>query len=115
MLKHTNIQIAFKTTNTVQYLTLPTTHQNTTVQEKSAIYKLTCNTCKLTYIGQTSRSLQQRYKEHIRYIKHPQHTIYKLTCNTCKLTYILQTTIITCISVIPHLRSTFQLQVFMEI
>ena len=34
------------------------------------MYKLTCNTCKLTYIGQTSRSLQQRYKEHIRYIKH---------------------------------------------
>ena len=33
------------------------------------IYKVTCNTCKLSYVGQTSRNLQQRYQEHIRYIK----------------------------------------------
>ena len=35
----------------------------------SQTYKLPCNTCKLSYIGQTSRSLQQRYKEHTPYIK----------------------------------------------
>jgi len=34
----------------------------------SGIYKITCNTCKLAYIGQTSRNLKQRYQEHIRYI-----------------------------------------------
>ena len=35
---------------------------------KSGIYKLTCNTCKMSYIGQTSRNLNQKYREHIRYI-----------------------------------------------
>ena len=59
-----------QTTNTIQQLTQYTSHQNTTEQEKSGIYKLTCNTCKLSYIGQTNCSLQQRYKEHIRYIKY---------------------------------------------
>jgi hypothetical protein len=33
----------------------------------SVIYKLTCNTCKMSYIGQTSRNLNHRYREHIRY------------------------------------------------
>ncbi len=70
LFKHTNIQISFKTTNTVQHLTQPSTHQKPPVQEKIGIYKLTCNTSELTYIGQTSRSLQQKYNEHIRYIKH---------------------------------------------
>jgi hypothetical protein len=36
----------------------------------SGIYKLTCNTCQMSYIGQTNRSLKQRYQEHIRYIRH---------------------------------------------
>ena len=38
-------------------------------KKKCGVYKLTCNTCKLSYIGQTSRRLQQRYKEHTRYMK----------------------------------------------
>ena len=33
------------------------------------IHKLTCNTCNLSYVGQTSRSLNICYKEHIRYIR----------------------------------------------
>ena len=70
LFKHINIQIAFKTTNTIQQLTHYPFHQNSAEQEKSGIYKLTCNTCKLSYIGQTSRSLQRKYNEHIRYIKH---------------------------------------------
>ena len=36
---------------------------------KSGIYKLTCNTCKMSYIGQTSRNLNQKYREHIHYIR----------------------------------------------
>jgi len=32
---------------------------------KSEVHKLTCNTCKLAYIGQTSINLKQRYQEHI--------------------------------------------------
>ena len=35
----------------------------------SGIYRLTCNTRKMSYIGQTSRNLNQRYREHIRYIR----------------------------------------------
>ena len=37
----------------------------------SGIYKLTCNTCKMMtfYIGQTSRNLKQRYREHKGYIR----------------------------------------------
>jgi hypothetical protein len=35
----------------------------------SGIYKLTCNTLKRSYIGQTSRNLNHRYREHIYYIR----------------------------------------------
>jgi ribosomal protein S17E len=35
----------------------------------SGLHKLTCNTCKMSYIGQTGRKLTQRYREHIRYIR----------------------------------------------
>ena len=70
LFKHTNIQIAVKTINTIQQLTQYTSHQNTAEYEKPGIYKLTCNTCNLSYIGQTHRSLQPRYKEHTRYIQY---------------------------------------------
>ena len=30
---------------------------------------LTCKTCNLSYVGQTSRNLRTRFQEHIRYIK----------------------------------------------
>jgi len=33
------------------------------------LHVLHCNTCKMSYIGQTSRDLNQRYQEHIRYIR----------------------------------------------
>ena len=36
----------------------------------SGVYKLTSNACKMPFIGQRSRSLKQRYQEHIRYIRH---------------------------------------------
>ena len=59
LFKHTNLQIAFKITNTIWQLTQHTSHQNATEEEKSGIYKLTCNTYKLSYIGQTNCSFQQ--------------------------------------------------------
>jgi phosphoribulokinase len=61
---------SFKSTNTLQQLTKPKLARNTQEQEKSGIYKLTCNTYQMIYIGQASRSLKQRYQEHIRYIRH---------------------------------------------
>jgi len=65
----TNVEISFMYTNTLQQLTKQTTVDNTPEQDKSGIYKLICNTCKMSYIGQTRRSLKQRYQEHIRDIQ----------------------------------------------
>ena len=40
------------------------------MHNKWGIYQLTCNTCNLSYVGQTSRSLNIRFQEHIRYIRY---------------------------------------------
>ena len=64
LFKPTNLRITYKTANTIQHLLQYTPHQHKTEHERSGIYRLTCNTCNLRYIGQTNRNLQQRYKEH---------------------------------------------------
>ena len=70
---------SFKSTNTLQQLTKPKLARNTQEQEKSGIYKPTCNTCQISYTGKTSRYLKQRYQEHIRYIRHNEpQSAYKL-------------------------------------
>jgi hypothetical protein len=55
--KQTNINIAFKNTNTILQLTEPKNHNTTQDYDKSGIYKLACKTCNKAYIGQTSRNL----------------------------------------------------------
>ena len=70
LFKHTNIGISFKSTNTIQQLTKSKLPSNSQEYDKSGIYKLTCNTCQISYNGQTSSSLKQRYQEQIRYIRH---------------------------------------------
>jgi len=70
LFKHTNVGISFRNTNTLQQLTKPKTDNKVLEQDKSGIYELTCNKCHMSYTGQTSRSLKQRYQEHIRYMKH---------------------------------------------
>jgi hypothetical protein len=40
-----------------------------TPYDQSGIYAISCITCNKKYVGQTSRSLSIRYKEHARYIK----------------------------------------------
>jgi hypothetical protein len=69
LFKNTDIKIAFKTTNSLRQFTKPITHTPTPPQECSGIYGLTCNTCQMTYVGQTNRNLNIHYKEHIRYIR----------------------------------------------
>jgi predicted GIY-YIG superfamily endonuclease len=69
LFKHTDTGIAFRSNNTVQQLTKQKPQNHTQEHNNSGVYKLTCNTCKLAYIGQTSRNLKQRYHEHIRYIR----------------------------------------------
>jgi len=46
------------------------TNNKTPEHGKSGIYTLSCNTCHRSYIGQTSRSLKQRFQERTRNIKH---------------------------------------------
>jgi len=67
LFKDTNIKIAFRTTNTIQQQ-LSTRKSNQT--NPSDIYKIQCNNCNKTYIGQTGGSISTRFKEHIRYIKY---------------------------------------------
>jgi hypothetical protein len=70
--KHTNVNIAYRDTNTIAQQIKMRGPNNNNDQNKSGIYKLTCGTCKRAYIGQTSRTLAIRYKEHIRYIRNNQ-------------------------------------------
>jgi len=69
LLKNTNIGIAFKTTTTLHHLITPITPTRLQEHEKSGIYKITCKTCHNAYVGQASRNLKSRFREHIRYIK----------------------------------------------
>ena len=38
---------------------------------KNIVYRVTCNICNETYIGESSRSAHQRLGEHLRYARHP--------------------------------------------
>ena len=69
LFKHTNVGISLKNTNNLQQRTKPETDNKVLEQDKSGIYELTCNTYHMSCNGQTSRSLKQRYQEHIRYVK----------------------------------------------
>jgi len=81
--RHTNVKIAFKCNNKISQLMKPNTDNYTPYYNRSGIYKLTCNTCKLAYVGQTSRGLKLRYQEHTWYIwnnnpksAYPQHILH---------------------------------------
>ena len=69
LFRQTNINIAFKSTNTIQQQTAPQNYNSTQYYDKSGIYKVSCKTRNKAYIGQTSRHLSQRFREHTRYIK----------------------------------------------
>ena len=82
LFKHTDLNIAFGATNTLQQkLSKKQNNKNT-----SGIYKLKCNTCNKAYIGQSVRSIDIRHKEHIRYIRNNNPpmscTSYKTDTNT---------------------------------
>jgi hypothetical protein len=69
LFRNTNVGIAFKATATLKQLLTPTNHAQTSLNEKSGIYKITCKTCHKSYVGQTYQNLNLRYQEHVRYIK----------------------------------------------
>ena len=77
--KHTDIKIAFKCDNTIAHLSKHTNRTPPTMPyDRSGIYSLSCRTCNKEYVGQTSRSLKLRCKEHERYIKHNPQSAYAL-------------------------------------
>jgi len=85
LFKNTNIGIAFRTTTTLRQLINSITWIQTPEHEKSGIYKLTCNTCQRSYIGQTSHNLKSRFQEHTRYIKNNEpHSAYALHILNCR-------------------------------
>jgi hypothetical protein len=65
LFKHTKVKIAFKCNNKIPQIMKPNTNNSTPYYNRSGIYKLTCNTCKLAYIGQSRQSLKLRFQEHI--------------------------------------------------
>jgi len=83
LFKNTNIGIAFKATATLQLL-IPTTQIQTSPHEKSGIYKITCKPCHKSYVGQTNRNLNLRFRKHVRYIKNNDprsvYALHKLNC-----------------------------------
>jgi len=70
LFRHTKVKIAFKCNNKISQLMKPNTDNNTAYYNRSGKYKLTCNTCKLAYVGQTSRSLKLCFQEHTRYARY---------------------------------------------
>lgn len=63
--KKLGLQISFKTSNNI-YRNLRQRSQDQDIYNHSGVYKLTCPDCNNSYIGQTGRTLRDRYKEHIR-------------------------------------------------
>jgi len=68
LFRNTNIRITYKWRITIANRIKPPRDQ-TPAHNQWGIYLLTCNTCNLSYVGQTSRSLSIRYKERICYIR----------------------------------------------
>jgi hypothetical protein len=60
----TKQKIAFHAANTIQQLSGKQSYA-----DPSGIYKLKCNTCNKVYVGQSGRTKNVTFKEHIRYIR----------------------------------------------
>jgi hypothetical protein len=76
------MKIAFRTTNTIQNILK---HQPPTDKyNRSGIYQMKCLNCSLKYTGQTGRTFNIKYKEHI-------HAIRNNNTNTGYSKHILDT------------------------
>jgi hypothetical protein len=68
LFRHTNLKIAYKTTNTIKHLLKPR-YEKADIYNQSGVYQLQCGECPLKYIGQTGRIFRVRYREHINAIR----------------------------------------------
>ncbi|XP_045779584.1 uncharacterized protein LOC123877124 [Maniola jurtina] len=69
-LKAHDIHVAFRTNNTLKNICNGKDKLNN--KQKSGIYKLECSDCKATYVGQTGRKFETRYKEHLAAVRNNQ-------------------------------------------
>jgi hypothetical protein len=61
-----NVVVSFRTTNNLgSLLKEKQPKHNTNNREKAGVYKINCDDCQKFYIGQTTRSFGQRFKEHV--------------------------------------------------
>ena len=67
LFKHPNLNVTFHSTDTIYKQLSDKTTLNRL--NSSGIYKLKCNTCNNSYVGQIGRSIGIRHKEHTWYIK----------------------------------------------
>lgn len=69
ILKSNGVNVAFKTNNTLQSM-LFNGKDKVEKGKKSGVYKLACGDCNKVYVGQTGRSFNTRYKEHVACFRH---------------------------------------------
>ena len=72
VLKKENINIAFKTNNTIGKF-LKNNKDKTDKTKKCGVYKLDCGSCPNSYVGQTGRTFGKRIKEHKRDFQYKKH------------------------------------------
>ena len=74
LFKRANINIAYKTKNTLGYMLTHKTHINTNSTgdkyHNSGIISINLIDCRKKYIGQTDRSFRTRFREHFNDSKH---------------------------------------------
>ena len=73
LFRHSDLQIAFRTNNTIRNLLTHNKHHLDKFS-RSGVYQLTCPDCGMTYTGQTGRDFTSRYNEHKRSFRNNTHT-----------------------------------------
>jgi hypothetical protein len=68
LFKKFNLNIAWRTTNTLEQH-LSTTKHKTDIYDRCGVYKIKCTDCGGAYVGQTGRKFRVRFKEHARDIR----------------------------------------------
>ncbi|CAH8498344.1 unnamed protein product [Schistosoma guineensis] len=71
ILKHHRIKVYYKTTNTLRNTLVRLKEKIPFMSTQNCVYKLGCIDCDAYHIGESSREIVTRAKEHIRYTKKP--------------------------------------------
>ncbi|XP_076038853.1 uncharacterized protein LOC143024028 [Oratosquilla oratoria] len=77
LLRTTNLEIVCQTSRTIKDITKTEIHNNQTPGTKAGVYRIPCSGCDKVYIGETSRDLNTRIREHRYDVRHD------VTTNAC--------------------------------